>query len=397
MENLTPKAFIITLACCLLAACSSGAAQTTGAAQAGAVSNVAQFQAAPTALPTRAVVASTSVSADGVLSTSVPVLSLGFDQSGKVVSVNVTPGQSVKKGDLLAAVDDTTLQDAVADAQLALAQAQASIGQQNEPTSQADIDAAQASLNAAYASYNTTKAGNSQSDIDAAERNIEAAWLAYLSAQVGRDHACGGPQGLASNDCKSNEASYGNAFENWVSAKETLAKLQEPVSQDTLTQAYASVVSAKAKIESLQAGVTDEQQKVDTAQIAQAQAALDLATANLSKARLVSPCNCVVQAVNVSVGATAPNSAFTLVDLTGLQFQTSNLTERDVAKIQVGAKATLRLKAYAETFSGTVSAVLAQSSGTLSDAALYTVLIDLAPAQVSLLPGMTGQADITLG
>ena len=46
--------------------------------------------------------------------------------------------------------------------------------------------------------------------------------------------------------------------------------MTEPVSQDTLTQAYASVASAKAKVDSLKAGVTEAQQKVYDEQIAQA-------------------------------------------------------------------------------------------------------------------------------
>lgn len=56
----------------------------------------------------------------------------------------------------------------------------------------------------------------------------------------------------------------------------------------------------------------------------------------------------------------------------------------------------MRLKVYTQIFSGKVSAVLAQSSCTQSGEALYTVLVDLDPAQQELLPGMTGQADITL-
>jgi multidrug efflux pump subunit AcrA (membrane-fusion protein) len=53
-------------------------------------------------------------------------------------------------------------------------------------------------------------------------------------------------------------------------------------------------------------------------------------------------------------------------------------------------------KAYAEQFTGKVSAVLAQSSGTQSDVSLYTVLIGLDKTQAKLLPGMTGQAEIEL-
>ena len=98
----------------------------------------------------------------------------------------------------------------------------------------------------------------------------------------------------------------------------------------------------------------------------------------------------------MTVGETAPSNAFTLVDLSGLQFKTTNLIESDVASVKVNAPVTIRLKSYTDEFTGKVSAVMVQSSGTLSGAALYTVLIALDPTEKYLLPGMTGQAEITL-
>jgi HlyD family secretion protein len=336
------------------------------------------------------------VTADGVLALASPTIALGFEQSGKVVTLNVTLGQTVKKGDVLAAVDDTDLQDALADAQMSLKQMEANLKVQNAPVSAQEITAAQASLSVAYINYNTTKAGTTQSDLDSAKRNIDSAWLSYISTQVKRDNACGGPEGTASQQCKLQEASFGNAYESWASAVDNYNKLQEPVSQNSLTQAYASIVSAKARLESLQAGETAEQKKIDDLQISQAKAAVETAQQNLSKATLVSPCDCVVQEINAAVGVQAPSAAFTLVNLKGLQFKTTNLTERNVGSIKPGALATIRVKAYTEEFTGKVSAVLAESSGTTSETALYTVLIDLDPTQQMLLPGMTGQAEITI-
>ena len=173
-------------------------------------------------------------------------------------------------------------------------------------------------------------------------------------------------------------------------------KALEPVAQNTLTQAYSSVASAKAKLDALKAGVTTEQATVDEASLSQTQAALELAKSNLSKTKLVSPCDCVVQVVNVATGVLPSGAAFTLVDPSRIQFKTTNLTERDISRIKVGAAVTLRLKAYADGFTGKVSAVLAQSSGTQSSVALYTVVIDLDQTQAQLLPGMTGQAEIAL-
>jgi hypothetical protein len=59
---------------------------------------------------------------------------------------------------------------------------------------------------------------------------------------------------------------------------------------------------------------------------------------------------------------------------------------------------TIRLKAFTQTFTGKVGTILPLSSGTLSSVALFTanINIDPTPANVVLLPGMTGQAEINL-
>ena len=349
-------------------------------------------QAEPTALPTRVVVASTSVSADGVLTLTAPVQAVGFDESSKVTAVKVEVGQSVKQGEVLGTVDDTSLQDALQDAQLALQLAQANIALQNAPATTETLASAQAALDAAYASYDTTKAGTSQSDIEAAKRSVDGAWLGYLSAQSSRDNACS--HGTDTTSCKMAEASYGNAYEGWRAAVDAYQKAIEPVAQTTLTQAYASVETAKAKLDALKAPETEQQAAVEAAQEAQAQEAVKQAQANLEKATLVSPCDCVVEGVNAVVGEIPGSTAFTLVNLSGLEFETTNVVEGDLAKIKEGAEVTIRLRAYTGEFKGQVSAILAQPAGTEGTQTLYTVLIKLNSTSQHLLPGMTGQANI---
>jgi len=380
----------------VLAACSSNEAATTTQQQPAARTNTQQAQATTAPLPTRVVVTSTTVSVDGVLALSVPTTTLGFEQTGKVVAVNVTAGQSVKKGDMLASTDSTSLKDAVADAELQVSLVEAQIRTQASTTTKEELAAARASLTAAQANYNQTKAGTRQNEIDIAKRSLDAAWLGYLGAQSSRDTHCGTPAGLDATECKLQEASYGTAFENWVAALDSYNKLLEPVPQETLTQAYSSVASANAKIASLNTTVTDQAKKLAETQYSQAKSALERARNNLSKTKLLSPCNCIVQQVNVAEGVAAPSAAFALVDLTNLQFKTTNLIESDVAQIKAGAPVTLRFKAHEETFSGKVNTVLAQSSGTQSGTALFTAIIDLDPTDKMLLPGMTGQAEITV-
>src|ERR1700737_3193136 len=103
MHRLKPSVLLVLPAgmagILILVACSPNVPQP------GPLPNPTQLVTRPTALPTRAVVASTSVAVDGVLTLTVPTIALGFDVSSVVVSVTAARGQSVKKGDVLATVD----------------------------------------------------------------------------------------------------------------------------------------------------------------------------------------------------------------------------------------------------------------------------------------------------
>ncbi len=386
LRNLSHRTILIGLAGAM-AACAPTPAQVATPAAPVAVTPVV-----PAANPAAV---KASVSASGELSLVNASLSLSFDTNSRITAVNARPGQSVKKGDILATVDDTTLRDAVADAQLSLDLVRANIAASSVPATKEAIAAAEAALNSAYASYATTKAGTTPTALEAARISAENAWFGYLAAQVTRDEACAAARGLADPNCKSNEASYGNAYESLLTARQNYETAKQPPSAASLTQASASITSAKARLDALKAGQTEAQIKSNEVQVAQAKTTLEQAKSNLDKATLVSPCDCVVQEVNAVVGALSSGTAFTLVDLSTLQFKTSNLVERDVAAMKVGAPVSIRLKAYTDDFTGKVSAVLSQSSGTQSGTAVYTVLIALDPTTRKLLPGMTGQADIT--
>jgi multidrug resistance efflux pump len=147
----------------------------------------------------------------------------------------------------------------------------------------------------------------------------------------------------------------------------------------------------------LQKGVSAEQKKIYDLQLAQAKLAVKRAERNLGKSKLMATCVCVVQDVNLNVGADSGGSGITLLNTSSLRFRTTNLSERDVVRMQLGQPATIRLKAFDQAFTGKVAAVLPLSSGAQNGAALYSVLIEVDVAGAGLLPGMTGQAEIEIG
>ncbi len=107
---------------------------------------------------------------------------LSFSQSGKVTAVNVTVGQAVKQGDVLAEGDATTLQDALTRAQVNLASAQRSLNKLLESPTAADTASADQSVIQAQA--NLDKANTALQDLYNPTSDAQnSAQQAVLSAQ----------------------------------------------------------------------------------------------------------------------------------------------------------------------------------------------------------------------
>ena len=363
--------------------------------------------AASTALPTRVVVASTNIAVDGALALGRPLIAAAFEASGNISTIRVVPGQAVKKGEVLAELDGAGLNQTLALAQEQLTLKQAEIDNSSaSTTTAADIASAKASLASAQAAYDALQKGASPHDVEQAKISWNTAKNSLYSTQLNRDAVCGLAPGkstmedfqhaLSSNrECKHADIDTQASELRVATALQQYQDAQLPATEAELAQSYASLAQAKASLSTLQKGISADQKKSYALQIAQAQLAVDRAQRDLSQAKLLSPCDCVVQAVSLSVGGNATGN-ISLLDTSLLRFQTSNLNERDVVNLKTGQAVIIRLKAFEQTFNGKVKTILPISTGTDNGVALYTVIINVDPADVTLLPGMTGQAEIQL-
>ncbi len=342
---------------------------------------------------TASVQATSVVTASGIVALGVLTSTPGFVQPGKIASVPVQAGQTVKKGDVLATIDDMKLQDAVVDAQEALDLAVLKSRPRSDGAPKEEIAAAQAALNAALVNYAAVKAGAAQSEIDSAKRDVDLEWLSYLSAQIERDVHCGTPSGLAAQDCKSSEASFGSAFESWAAAVDKYKKVIEGPDASAVAQANDAVIMAREKLASLKSPASNAEQDLTGVQVDQAGLALTRAQSDLNQARLLSPCDCVVQQVNVAIGTKASANAFVLVDLGAMQF-VALMDEGGIVHVKAGAPVIVQLAANEHAIAGKVKAVLAQAPVAGGASGLFEVLVDLDPAHERVLPGMSGHVSI---
>jgi multidrug resistance efflux pump len=119
---------------------------------------------------------------------------------------------------------------------------------------------------------------------------------------------------------------------------------------------------------------------------------------DLANAELKAPWEAMVARVDIAPGSqVGGGSVITLVDIGRLQFVTNNLSERDLGRVALGQEVNITLKAFPDSkFTGQVAAIAPLAGEPVGDAATFEVRIDLNPSELTLRPGMTGQAQIVI-
>ena len=365
---------------------------------------------------------------------------LAFALAGRVKTVNVAAGDPVKAGQVLATLDDTVLQAQVQQARAALTAAQANYdllaaGPTVEQLRQAeaalagataaysrtvesarplDVAAAATALTAATDAYNKLKAGPQPLDYAAAEAALKNAQAALQQAQFAYDAAYqsnpaaigASPAALAlqqaTNNFASAKAAYdlavrapdaatlSAAYQRVQSARAALETATHPARDADIAAATAQVRQAQAQLDALKAGARPQQLDAARAQVQQAQAALAVLQAQAPQYALTAPLDGAVLSRAIEPGETALPGAPVLVlgSLERQRVETTDLSERDVPRVQVGQTASVYIKALDKTVTGKVRAIAPLPSALGGDV-VYRTTIDLDQLPAGLRAGMT--------
>ena len=131
------------------------------------------------------------------------------------------------------------------------------------------------------------------------------------------------------------------------------------------------------------------------AKVQQAQMALELAQLNLAEGTLTAPFDGTVTLLGALPGEFVPSdqAILTLATLDDLQIETTDLSERDIAKVKVGAPVSIFVDALDETFTGKVVSISPKANVVGGDT-MFQVTISFDEQPRDLLWGMT--AEITI-
>lgn len=323
-----------------------------------AISGTSQ-QAESTPLPV--VTQEPGVIAEGKL---VPLqyVNLSFNTGGKVETLEVAEGDTVKAGQVMAQLDQRQqLAASVDSAQMELINAQQALKDLQDNAGVATADALQKvadqrdAVREAQRALNNLQAGGKQVDINSAQANVvilkdrlDKAWDDYKPYQ-------NKPQ----DDVKRAQflARYSDAQRNYDNAVRLLNNLQGPateidtaIAQANLSLAQAGLALAEQDYEKVKDGPDPDLLSAAQAREKAAESGLVAAKAALANRQLLAPFDGTIAQLNLKVGEqAAPGvTAAVLANFSGWVVETDDLTENEVPNVQVGQAAEITFDALPE-------------------------------------------------
>ncbi|HEY9526931.1 MAG TPA: efflux RND transporter periplasmic adaptor subunit [Anaerolineales bacterium] len=135
-------------------------------------------------------------------------------------------------------------------------------------------------------------------------------------------------------------------------------------------------------------------QKAD-AEAASAQAALEIVQASLAESTLMAPLDANVASVDVMPGEFVRENqvVITLATLNALQLETTDLSERDIPKVNIGATVNIFIEALNENFTGKVISISPRAD-TVGGDVVFKVTIAFDRQPENLMWGMTAEVTI---
>jgi len=331
---------------------------------------------------------------------------LGFTTSGRVQTVTVAEGDAVEPGDTLVALETDLLDADVAQAEAALdvARAQRALLEAGPrpgevAAAEAEVEAAEAWLAQAAAQRDELAAGAADAEVTGARAALAAAQAEEKSARIAYDQM----QGRKVQDWEEEVTILQlRAAEQSCAAAEAQLAQADQGAQVRVREARAAVWAAaaqrdaaQAQLDKLRAGATPEEMDAARAAVAQAEAALDAARAALDQATLRAPFAGEVTSLEVEPGETVVPGrvVLALADLDHLQVKTTDLSERDVAQVEVGQQATVHVEALGVEIEGRVASIALQAEVIGGDV-VYAVVVELDNQPAGLRWGMSAEAEI---
>lgn len=302
---------------------------------------------------------------------SADLVPVGTRVAGLVVKVNVTENQLVKKGTVLAEIDDADFvaRERQAAAEVKTAQAQAA-------TADAQVHVVEATSKGGLTSARAMVTGSS-AGVTSAQAQGEAARAALARAEVDAKKAAldlsRAKELRAANAVPSQAVDNAQAVFDAAAAAVAQARAQVVLADQSRNAALAQVSEAEGRLSQsapvdAQIAAARAQADLAHARVESAQAALDLAELQLSYTKIVAPADGIASRLTVHPGQLVSVGQPVIELVPTATYVVANFKETQLGKMHPGQRAQVTLDAYPDRkFEGTVESI---SGGTGSSFSL---------------------------
>jgi HlyD family secretion protein len=323
-------------------------------------------------------------------------MNVSFKQTGVLTEVDVKVGDKVTTGQVLARIDSTTQQAALAQAQASLASAQANLQTTQSPLTSAQVAQLQHQVSNAQQSYNDTVASVN------ATNQADAATVASDQAKVNVDcpsgAQCSQEQAQLANDktkqnadAISGQSRINSAAQQITSARDNLA-VQTQVKPNALASGQAQVASAQAQLSAAQVALNQTILTAPTSGVVISINGVPGETAGGGTAQ--SPGSLAPQPSSGGTGGAS--SGFMVIDDTSSFVAVMPFAETDAARLAANQTTAFTFDAIPNlTISGHVLSI-SPSATVVSNVVDYYVSFVLNRTDPRLREGMTANASVTV-
>jgi HlyD family secretion protein len=331
---------------------------------------------------------------------------LSWQNTGTIGNVKVTPGDTIKAGDVLASlilppVTQSSLESNLVTAQENLAELISPEAIANArlavTTAETDVINSQTVLNNQQYWKNDALIQNYYANYVIAKAELDKAQASYDSLNVG-DYINNANEAAAYNRLYTAKQAYDMAFYYFSLYSQKPTQRQFDEAQANLDLTNATLKNAQIYLAVLTGG-TLPADATGTAllKFKQAQMAVQTAKVNLDTANLTTPFNGTVTEVSGLVGdqVVPGTKAFRIDDLSQMKVDVQ-VSEVDINSVQVGQLVALTFDAVAgKAYAGKVVEV-AQAGDSVLGAVNFTVTVVLTNPDANVKPGMTAAVTITV-
>jgi HlyD family secretion protein len=329
---------------------------------------------------------------------------ISFEIDGKLAELDVALGDKVEKGQLLAKLDDETLQYKLQEAQLALLELTSPEAVANArlavTSAETDVINAQYALNNQQYWQNNALIQEKYAAMVLAQANLDRAQNAYDSANVG-EYINNTNEAVLYQNLYNAQQAYDNAKYYYSLYSQKPSQRQYDEAQANLDLAKAQLTNAQNYLAALTGGeVPADATGSKMAALRQTQLAVKTAQKNLDSSAIYAPMAGTVMSLNVTMGETVSQNMtiMTIDDLSKATIQ-FYLDASDWTNAKVGYDVSVSFDAISgQTFSGKVTEIkpgLVSTQG--SSMVEGTAVLDKSVDEIGLPVGVEAGIDVISG